>query len=123
MHTLPLDPAELAELIECLSAYTLDLAQVNIDDEDRPKLARLEAINARAQGLQRGDAQALDTPAPAEEAQRLAAIGRRIVCEFTLPAVRYGHDKGRYRTYTFGSKTAQGLGAIVSRIVSTGGNP
>lgn len=120
MHTLPLDPAELAELIECLSAYTLDLGQVDIDDEDRPKLDRLTAINARAQALQRGDARALDYEPPPAEAQRLESIGAAVVECFGLPRIRRGPDAGQYRS-PHGAKTAQGVGAFVQRIVETGG--
>lgn len=121
MHTLPLNAAELAELIECLSAYTLDLGQVNIDDEDRPKLDRLHAIAARAEALQRGEAPALDAPTPAAEAARLQAIGEAIVRTLGVPRVRYGPDAGRYRVGEFGTKTARGLGAVVERMVQTGG--
>ena len=44
---LQLDRAEAAELFECLEYDTGDLMTLVIEEEDRPRLARLEAIRDR----------------------------------------------------------------------------
>lgn len=118
MHTLHLDPAELAELIDCLGVYALDLGQVDIGDEDRPKLDRLHAICARAEALQRGDPVTTTPPADltAEDHQR---IGAKLADVLSLREDRT-FKPPRYVT-GWGTKTAQGLGATVARIVTAGG--
>lgn len=67
-HCLPLDAAEAAELFEFLDAETMDLSTVAIDDEDRPKLARLESIRGRLAAM-------LQRPTQLQAAQ-LPAAGR-----------------------------------------------
>ena len=60
----------------------------------------------------------IDTPATPESAARLELIGEAVAREFRLPRIRRGPDAGRYRLASFGTKTPQGLGAVVSRLVS-----